>query len=79
MPRVSERFGEQRWVHGACGQNTSADQIETWWMARCLECMAWLRAQQRVRDVTEMANINNQECPKCGKRVEACDGHPSKE
>lgn len=45
-PRVSERFGDARWVHGACGQNTSADRDETWWMHRCLECMAWLNAQQ---------------------------------
>lgn len=40
---TSERYPGERWVHSACGQNTSADGEESLDSIRCPECLVWLR------------------------------------
>lgn len=39
---VSERYPGQRFVHAACGQDTSIDGGERFDSMRCPECLSWL-------------------------------------
>jgi hypothetical protein len=39
---TSDRYPGERWVYGACGQNTSADGVPAAESVKCPECVLWL-------------------------------------
>jgi hypothetical protein len=39
---TSDRYPGERYVHAACGQDTSIDGVEVLDSRRCPECLVWL-------------------------------------
>ena len=46
---TSERYPGLRFIHAACGQDTSIDETESFDSIRCPECAIWLKGQEGDR------------------------------
>lgn len=44
---TSDRYPGERFVHGACGQDTHPEHEETLESIRCPECLSWLEGVER--------------------------------